>query len=268
MVNSFKNFYIFTGKGGVGKTTLALSFCQYLASQKEDYLYIYFQSQSSKPTSLEKHLKENEITSMPLHLMDCAERYISKKLNSKTIAHWIVKTPFFASLINMIPGFSYVIYLGQILEILLKDPKKIIVLDSPSSGHALTMLESTKNFNDIFQDGIIYKDTNLMLNTMKSPGFTKINIITIPTQLAINESIELKEKIQNLENYDVEITCNNSMSEYDSENLPSALKEKIRNEKLALSDYTDRIHAQIRYSTASGSSEIIKDLVPSLQNLV
>jgi arsenite-transporting ATPase len=205
---------------------------------------------------------------MSLNLMECAQSYIAKKLKSKTIAHWIIKTPFFNSLISMIPGFSYVIYLGQILEFLLENPQRIIVLDSPSSGHALTMLESTKNFNEIFQDGVIYQDTHLMLSTMKSPHFTKINIITIPTQLAINEALELKEKIQQLESYDVDIYCNHSLSDFEIEDLPIALKKKIHNEQLAISDYTEQIHSKIKYSTKNDTLEIIKDLVPSLENLV
>lgn len=273
-MSTFKNLYIFTGKGGVGKTTLALSFCEYLKSQNQNYLYVYFHSQVAEKkihhaTNLENLIKQNNIDSLPLNLLDCAEKYIAKKLKSKTIAKWIIKTPFFSSLISMIPGFSYVIYLGQILEFLVDDPKRIVVLDSPSSGHALTMLESTKNFNDIFQDGIIYQDTGRMLETMRTKGFTKINIITIPTQLAINEAIELKEKIQTLEDYDTEIYCNNALSTLTlTHDLPSALKEKIANEKLALSDFTSSIQSNIKYSTKAEPIEVIKDLVPSLESLV
>ena len=270
----FKNFYIFTGKGGVGKTTLALSFCKYLESKKQKYIYVYFNSQAPgenknlPPTHLESLIADNNFNSMPLNLMECAQSYIAKKLKSKIIAHWIIKTPFFNSLISMIPGFSYVIYLGQILEFLIDNPDRIVVLDSPSSGHALTMLESTKNFNEIFQDGIIYQDTNLMLSTMKSSLFTKINIITIPTQLAINEAVELKEKIQELEDYDVEIYSNNSLIDFASESLPGALKEKIKNEQLAIYDYSELIHSKIKYSTENEPIDVIKDLVPSLENLV
>lgn len=271
---SFKNLYIFTGKGGVGKTTLALSFCEYLKSKNQNYLYVYFHSQMSEKkihhtTNLENLIQQNHINSLPLNLVECAEKYIAKKLKSKTIAQWIIKTPFFSSLISMIPGFSYVIYLGQILEFLIDDPKRVVVLDSPSSGHALTMLESTKNFNEIFQDGTIYQDTKIMLDTMRSKGFTKINIITIPTQLAINEAIELKEKIRELENYDTEIHCNNALSSLNlTYELPEALKKKISNEKLALSNSISSIQSNIKYSTKTEPIEVIKDLVPYLESLV
>lgn len=270
----FKKFYIFTGKGGVGKTTLAISFCEYLKSCNKKYLYIYFESNKIEVTYKEHSfihtfLKQNNINALSLNLVDCAKGYIAKKLKSETIASWIIKTPFFSSLINMIPGFSYVIYLGQILEYLVDDPNLIVVLDSPSSGHALTMLESTKNFNDIFQGGVIYEDTKLMLDTMKNPSFTKINILTLPTQLAINESIELQNKIKELEDYETGIFCNNVLS-YSSEtpNLPESLLHKIENENLAIESAKNELNGLIPYSLQEDMQGIIKDLVPSLEILV
>lgn len=271
-MSSLKSFYIFTGKGGVGKTTLALSFCEYLKSLDKDYTYVYFGHNKIEDKTKQQFKKDKARNSSDnvhaLDLKECARGYIAKKLKSETIANWIIKTPFFSSLVNMVPGFSYVIYLGQILEILVSNPEKIIVLDSPSSGHALTMLESTKNFNEIFQDGIIYHDTKLMLDTMKKPGFTKLNIITLPTQLAINESNELKEKILLLENYQVDIICNNSLAPLLQDSLPLALKKKISNEIQAYENNAESISAQIPYSTKLTNSEIVKDLVPSLKSLV
>ena len=245
-MSSFKKFYVFTGKGGVGKTTTALSFCHYLKSQGRDCLYVYFESNkiesSSKLNSeITELLTGSEINSLVLKLTDCAKGYIAKKLKSETIASWIVKTPFFSSLINMIPGFSYVIYLGQILEFLIENPERIIVLDSPSSGHALTMLEST----------------------------IKINIITLPTQLALNESAELKEKIKTLQpSYESGIYCNNCLEPFAKEDLPLALREKVSNEISAVKEYEGEIDGIIPYSTATTPVEIIKDLVISLENLV
>lgn len=268
-----KRFYIFTGKGGVGKTTLALSFCKYLESQNKKYLYTYIKS--SKISEQENSLNESVylaeqlgIKSLGLNLLDCSKGYISKKLKSKTVASWIIKTPFFKSLINMIPGFSYVIYLGQLLEMLVDDPELIIVLDSPSSGHALTMLESTKNFNEIFQDGIVYDDTNKMLNVLHSENFTKVNIITLPTLLAIHEAQELKSSINNVHAFQIQIHSNNSLISHDNQELPEFLNSKIKNEKEAISENKSEIASQVPYSMAQGNISIIKDLAPSMENLV
>jgi arsenite-transporting ATPase len=272
-VENKKRFYIFTGKGGVGKTTLALSFCKFLEANNHKYLYAYIKnskiSDTSKSLNESLHIaKELGINTLGLDLLDCSKGYISKKLKSKTIASWIIKTPFFQSLINMIPGFSYVIYLGQLLEMLVDDPDLTIVLDSPSSGHALTMLESTKNFNEIFQDGTVYDDTNKMLKVLQSDNFTKINIVTLPTLLAIHEGEELKESLKKIHSFSTDIYSNNCLNDYLHNDLPDFLKAKINNENQAISENQEHIKNQISYSMAHSNKEVIKDLVPSMQSLV
>jgi arsenite-transporting ATPase len=268
-----KRLYVFTGKGGVGKTALSLAFCKYLKSQNKKCLYTYFKNskiESAQNSPDESLTLANSlgVETLGLDLRNCARNYIAKKLNSKTIALWITKTPFFQSLLNMIPGFSYVIYLGQLLERMIDEPELIIVLDSPSSGHALTMLESTKNFNEIFQDGIVYEDTKLMLNILQRDDFTKVNIITLPTLLALHESQDLKSSIHDVFSYETRIHCNNCLNSFESDSLPEFLKSKIKNEEKALAENLDEITNQISYSMAQTNNEVIKDLVPSMQNLV
>jgi GTPase SAR1 family protein len=172
-LNNLKRLYIFTGKGGVGKTTLSFSFTKYLQDihhnntetkhKKVKYIYFKTSSLSDKETTLDPMIAEAEtlgIQTIGLDLLESAEIYVGKKLKSLTLGKWIVKTPFFKAIVNMIPGFNYLIYLGQILEILNDNKDLTLILDSPSSGHALTMLESTHNFRDIFESGIIFDDTN------------------------------------------------------------------------------------------------------------
>lgn len=268
-----KRLYIFTGKGGVGKTTLSFSFCEYLKSQNKKVALVYFKNSKldedvSHFSEINEIAKNSQVEIIGLELLQACEEYISKKLKSKTIAHWIVKTPFFKSLINMIPGFNYLIYMGQILQFLLDDPELTLVLDSPSSGHALTMLEATKNFNEIFQSGILHSDTEVMLKMLLKPNFTQINIITLASQLSINEAIELRESIGAIEDFPNKIYCNNTFKSYAGEQLPEFLEQKVSNEKQAISEAKEHVSSDIPYSLADSVNSLIKDLVPSMQNLV
>lgn len=276
-----KRLYIFTGKGGVGKSTLSLSFIKFLKEsqhyQSKKIKYVYFQTSSlgqqvkQATDPLVKIATELGLSTLGLNLLNCAETYIGKKLKSQTLGKWVVKTPFFKSLINMIPGFNYLIYLGQILELLNEDEELILVLDSPSSGHALTMLEATHNFRDIFESGIVFEDTKKMIDLLFSPNFMKVNIITIPTLMAVNESQELDYNIQKIQQINTDIFCNNSfsaVSEIQDITLPSFLKTKIDNEQQVIETYPNLINKLIPYSSSVCSQALIKDLVPSMKNLV
>ncbi len=273
-----RSLYIFTGKGGVGKTTLSLSFCQYLKNNNHNPLYIFFKHNSlledkDKYEQDEAIAKMLDIPSLGLSLEECAINYITNKFHSHLIAKGIVKTPFFRTLINMIPGFNYLIYLGQILQMsqdAIKNEKPMVmVLDSPSSGHALTMLEATSNFQKIFQSGILFDDTQKMLQKLYSNNFCKINIITLPSLMALNESCELIEQIKNIVEIDIGLTLNNSLSQIRGLTqgpLPDFIQKKMAIEQEI--EANPIINNIIPHSLESEYTQMINDLLPNMESLV
>jgi arsenite-transporting ATPase len=276
MTDKIKNLYIFTGKGGVGKTTLSFSFAKYLQEQGRKVKYVYFESSSmsnsQSPIDQGQELGRSlGIDSIALDLKECAQGYVSKKLKSETIGKWVIKTPFFKALINMIPGFNYLIYLGRILEYLNEDPDLTLVLDSPSSGHALTMLEATHNFSEIFQSGIVFDDTKKMIDLMFSENFLQVNILTIPTMMAVHESQDLDNSLQKITQINSKIICNNTFHDLEGiedANLPDFLKSKIENELQVVKEHSSLIAAYVSHSPSISKEQISKDLVPSMKSLV
>jgi anion-transporting ArsA/GET3 family ATPase len=264
--------YIFTGKGGVGKTTLSKSFVKYLSEHDHEVAYVTFKNQSIS----ENHSSTNEdvvsgIREIHLDLEDCAKGYIEKKLNSKMIASWVVKTPFFRALINMVPGFNYLIYLGKILEMGHENPRLILVLDAPASGHALTMIESTSNFQQIFESGIIFEDTSKMLSRLNDPEYTKIHIISLPSTMSWQEAIELKTGIQVRTPVVTDITINNCLYPLLKNHLtelPPALKEKTENEEALIKEHEKEILAVLPHSLVKIQKNIELDLVNSMKHLL
>ncbi len=273
---NYKNLYIFTGKGGVGKTTLSFAFAKYLKSQNKKVKYIYFKtgsiSDNQKTIDQGQSLgDELGIDCVGLDLKDCAQGYIGKKMKSEIIGKWVVKTPFFRALINMIPGFNYLIYLGRILEYLKEDPELIIIIDSPSSGHALTMLEATHNFSEIFQSGVVFDDTKRMIDLMFGKDFLQVNIVTLPTLMSVHESLELDESLQKITKIDSKIICNNSyhgIEGVEDSTLPEFLENKINNEHQVIEEHRGSIATFITHSPSINAPQIVKDLIPSMEKLV
>lgn len=271
-MEEFKKLYIITGKGGVGKTTTAFALCKYLQKHNRKTYYIYLGSSTLREKK-ENHLPEKDMAQnlgidfQELDLAESAQTYIAKKLKSSMVASWVVKTPFFKALVNMMPGFSYLIYLGRILEMIKDAPEDItIVLDSPSSGHALTMLESTKNFQEIFQSGVVFEDTKTMLSLLSAPNFAQVNIICLPTQMAIHEGIELAQEISKTIDIQKKIFCNNLLS--DDVELPDFLQQKLENERIVLEENKTHIDGIIPHCPSLETREIIESIVPKMKNLV
>lgn len=264
---TIKRLYVFTGKGGVGKTTTALAFTAYLNSIGQKSIYL----------CLDKTLADRDYNSIgcpweKIDFSECIEKYIGKKLKSRMLAKWIVKTPFFKALLNMVPGFEYLIYMGYILDDKLKpDPNLTVVLDSPSSGHALTMFEACYNFKEIFQSGVLVDDINKMLGFVYDENVLKTNVICLPTTMAMAEGMELKQQVQDLHFKDCDIHLNFSLTEipqFNEELAPPFLKEKIAIEREVLATYSDGITARIPFSSEQTFREIVYSMLPAMENLI
>lgn len=273
-MSSSTKLYIFTGKGGVGKTTLAYSFTRYLRSQGVNAKYVTFKNQSLS----ENHADQTEtktvfdVPTLMLDLEDSAKGYIEKKLKSGMVAGWIVKTPFFRALINMVPGFNYLIFLGKILEeIKHGENSPVMVLDAPASGHALTMMEATQNFQQIFESGAIFDDTKKMLAALVDPAFTRIHIVTLPTLMSWHEAMDLKSELSKRTPVEKSIVVNNCLYlaiPESSESLPKALEQKIANERQLLDQEKSQFILALPHSLASTDDKIQQDILGSLGKLV
>ena len=184
----------------------------------------------------------------------------------------MVKTPFFRALINMVPGFNYLIFLGRILEEIKhgeNDP--IMVLDAPASGHALTMMEATQNFQQIFESGSVFEDTSKMLSALLDPKFTRIHIISLPTMMSWHEAQDLKIELDKRTPVGKAITINNCLSlglPKSTEALPKALEQKIANERQLLDQEQGQYILALPHSLSENDDKIQQDILGSLEKLV
>ena len=238
--------YIFTGKGGVGKTSLAMAFTKYLERTGLHVKYNCFHQNPEKALELAIDLPTIEI-----NIDSSAEVYIGRKLNSMTIASWIMKTHFFKSLFQMIPGLGHMILFGNLIDELEKDPSLVIVLDSPASGHALTMFESTSNFKAIFRSGLVVKDIDKMQNFLSGPNNLKTHVVTLATELSLAEALDLQNELDNNlpdTKAHTNILVNDSFKKFFETNkveevqLPPFLLQKIELEKKIVSQYITLPH--------------------------
>jgi anion-transporting ArsA/GET3 family ATPase len=267
-----RRLYIFTGKGGVGKTTLAKAFTRYLVAHDLEAAYVTFRNQSLG----EHHTGTSDVTAsgvreISLDLEDSARGYIEKKLGTKLVASWIVKTPFFRALVNMMPGFSYLIFLGKMLQLGADDPRLILVLDAPASGHALTMIESTSNFQQIFESGLIFEDTMKMLGRLNDPEYTKIHVVSLPSLMSWQEAQELRAGLVQRTPVPVEITVNNCLYpllEASLDELPSGLREKALNERKLVTDHRAEMRCVLPHSLGRDAAAIEGDLLGAFPNLI
>lgn len=226
----FKKLYIVTGKGGVGKTMTALALSKALAQRTNKKVYY----NSFDVPADQKLCAQLGVDTLDLPLYESTVEYIGRKLGNKSIAGWIMKAPFFKALFNIVPSLGNMITLGHIIDLLEDSDDTIIVCDAPSSGHLLTVLESPRNFNQIFKTGALVKDIHRMLNFLQDKEAVQTWVISIPTELAVTEGKELIESLNASGMENISNILNNVLSEnkdLQNKELPQFLQNKLKVEK-------------------------------------
>ena len=224
--------YVFTGKGGVGKSSVSLAFAKSLQLRGQKVLFYAFGSSRSELA------EELGVDCLNLSLKQSAEEYIARKLNSKKIAKWVLKSAFFSSFLDVLPGLQQVILLGHLIDLLEKDAELSIVVDGPSSGHALTLFEAGYNFKKIFKTGLLFSDIERIHRFLYGKGRMKVFIVVRPSSMAVCEGKELSEKLAGFQISSRYIVLNDVISQekFSNEQLPEFLKKKIELEALAIEE--------------------------------
>ena len=189
-----KNLIIVSGKGGVGKTTLATAAARHLASQGKRTLLVHVLQLGDVEQKLEK-LAPN-LSEITLRSADCFREYIIMKLKLKTLYTAFLGNKMTQYLEKAAPGVREIVLLGKVwFE---RENYDHVVVDMPSTGYALTMINTPFNFAALFPGGPIYNDSKDMISTFSNPKLTSFVIVSLAEEMPVQESIELAENLKGL----------------------------------------------------------------------
>lgn len=252
--------HIITGKGGVGKTTFAIQKTMQLAREGKEVFYL-----SLDDALDEKYEKEFKIQQKFFETSSSMQIYIGRKLGSKMIAKWVAEAPFFKALFNILPSLGMMIILGRIIDELEKNPNYVFVLDAPATGHTLSLFESTMNYRRIFGRGVLVDDIDKINDFLFDEHLVSFNIISVPTELALEESLELKTSLQKLGFIDIKFILNDclfltkAISDH-YEELPNFLKNKVDLQKSLYDKFKEHIHSSVPHVTDSDNLSVIQSV--------
>lgn len=258
--------YIISGKGGTGKTSIAMALTKLLREQGKNALYTAFDHE------VDFELANNlNIPFFNTTVEKSCEKYIELKLKSKTIANWIMKTPFFKALFSILPSLGSMILLGHYIKELQDNSDLIIVLDSPATGHAKSMIDATYNFKEIFKTGVLVEDIHKMHEFLFNPKNVKSFICSLPTEMSLQEAGELKQFMLSKGYENTSIILNNFIQQTsNSTGKLDFLNHKYELEKNIIEDFakTNPIEYKIPKVFCHSTAEIVKQKYQLLEAFI
>ncbi len=210
-----RKLLVVTGKGGAGKSVLALALAHRLSLENKRVWLVELgrkrdQEFSRLPELLGRTKLSHERTSITLpsgkqkifaSLLNPTQslaEYVSLKLPVGGLAGVLLNNRVTASFLEVVPGLPDLVQMGKLWHSVTqeKDGPDVIVLDAPATGHAIALLRAAENFKRITRVGPIHRDATLMVEFFRDPAQTGIVLAALPEEMSVQETMELKKNLK------------------------------------------------------------------------
>lgn len=208
-----RQLLIISGKGGVGKTTVAAS-VSVLASRYNKRVLV---CEVEGKRALSSLFETDELTPSPRELRpnlfgmnisaeEALEEYFDVQLHLKRISKPLVTSQLVYYITHAAPGLRDMLMLGKVwYEATQKRRFDVIVLDTPAAGHAVSMLRSPSGFLQAVPLGPLAKSARHVVEWLQDPAKVSILLVSMAEEMPANETIETTQLLE--EKLDMDVTA-------------------------------------------------------------
>jgi anion-transporting ArsA/GET3 family ATPase len=203
-----KRLLFVTGKGGVGKSTVAIALgllatrrglrtiVAELASQ-DRVQGLFFNEEPEQFRELEIAPGLFTISIDPEQAM---EEYL--RVKAGTIGQALGSSRLFQAFAMATPGMRELLSIGKVWELAQLHrrtrgaaPYDLVIVDAPATGHGVGLLRTPRTFADIARVGPIAHQGRTIADTIADPEFTGVIAVATPEEMPVNETVALADEL-------------------------------------------------------------------------
>jgi len=198
-----------TGKGGVGKTTVAAALGQSAVELGHRTLII----ETANDGSLAQLFKHRKLGATPQHLharLDAVrvdprvlvEQYFARLLRFQWLSDRLLSSNTFNALTAAAPGITEFLLLEKILDwvepgvVARRRGYEVVIVDGPATGHALKLLGTPRRLATMVPGGPLGKTARRLLALFADHQRTQVVLVSLPEEMAIRETIETQRALE------------------------------------------------------------------------
>lgn len=188
-----KRLVFVTGKGGVGKTTVAGCLARVAAARGQRVIVCEIATEQTWHEELEIAPRIHSIAVDPEHAM---REYLTDQVGG-ALSRMMTSSRIFTYLAAAAPGMRELLTIGKVWDLAQLDqrrtgdtPYDLVILDAPATGHALGMLRTPRTFRDVARVGPISRQAGRIDEFLTNPELTGIVAVAAPEEMPVNETIE------------------------------------------------------------------------------
>ena len=192
-----------TGKGGVGKTTVAASIGLLAAEHGKRTLVCEVDAKGNLADFYEggetgfapRELQPN-LWAMSMNTEESLKEYLSLQLRIPLLAKIGPLARTFDFIANAAPGVKEILTIGKLAWEVKEHHYDLVVCDAVASGHIIGQLTAPQGINELVQVGMVRNQTQWMLDILTDPVQTGVVIVSAPEEMPVAETIELAERLE------------------------------------------------------------------------
>ncbi len=205
-----RRFLIVTGKGGVGKTTVAAAYATALAARGKRVLVAMCNAKEHLSTMLGSDLIGTEVIAAAPNIWAvnmtpeiALEEYGMLALKSKALYSVLFDNKYVRVFFRAVPGIHEWSMLGKAwwhsTEMQADGSPKydVVILDAPATGHGLDMLRVPKVIVDVVPPGVLRRDADRAWALFRDGTQCGVVLVTLPEEMPTTETIELAGALTN-----------------------------------------------------------------------
>jgi anion-transporting ArsA/GET3 family ATPase len=191
-----------TGKGGVGKTTVAAALAQLAAERGKRVLACEVDAKGdlsslfeAAPTGFTEREIAPGVFAMSMDTEASLREYLKLHLKIPVVGRIGPLAKAFDFVATAAPGVREILTVGKLCYEVREGHYDLVVVDAPATGHIVSQLAAPQAINDLVKVGLIRTQTDWMLDILSDPARTGLVAVTTPEEMPVAETLELADRV-------------------------------------------------------------------------
>lgn len=196
-----------TGKGGVGKTTVAVLLALLSAARGRRTLLVETSGAASIPPLFGKApggYRPQELRprlwTMSVTAGEAIEDYVVQQIKVRKLYELVFKNRVMGPFLDAVPGLPDLIQLGKVFDLNREEEHgqpvwDALVVDAPATGHGVTMLNAPSAMMEMTRKGAFFDGARQVHDVVDDPDRAAVVLVSLPEEMPVNETLDLWSRL-------------------------------------------------------------------------
>ncbi|MEA3213938.1 MAG: hypothetical protein QOJ19_94 [Acidimicrobiia bacterium] len=205
-----RRLLVVTGKGGVGKTTLAAGLALLAARQGKRTLACEIDAKGDLaeafglgPVGFDPVRGPDGVRLMSMDTEASLREYLKINLRVPMAGRIGLLARTFDFVADAAPGVKEILTVGKLAYEVRERHYDLVVADAPASGHVVSYLAAPESIAELVHVGLVRHQTDWMRDILSNPTTTGAVLVTTPEEMPVTETIELAHELRSRTKVDV-----------------------------------------------------------------